>query len=70
MLKAHDVASPTGSGVITRATLQVFGLKTMVTPYFFLAAHLFLCAAAILALPSALTLDLLVGSTSRLSVAV
>jgi hypothetical protein len=63
MLKAHDVASLTGSVVITGATLQVFGLKTIVTPYFFLAAHLFLCAAAILARPSALTL----GATPRLS---
>jgi hypothetical protein len=67
MLKAHDVVSPTGSVVITGATLKVIGLKTIVTPYFRLAfAHLFLCAAAILALPSALTL----GATPRLSGAV
>jgi hypothetical protein len=35
--------------------LQVFGLKTIVTPDFFLAAHLAFCAAAILARASALT---------------
>jgi hypothetical protein len=70
MFKAQDVASPTGSGVITGATLQVFRLQTTMTPYFFLAAHLLLCAAAILARPSALTLWLLAGATPRLRGAV
>jgi len=46
MLKAHEVTSLAWSVRVAGASLQIIGSQAIVTPYFFLAAYLFSCAAA------------------------
>jgi hypothetical protein len=70
MLETHDVASLAWTVRAARTRLKVLGRETAVTPYFFFAAHLFLCAAAILARPSALIVRRLAGCVPRFSGAV
>lgn len=46
MLKAHDVAPLAWSVRVPGASLQIIGSQAIVTPYFFLAAQIFSCAAS------------------------
>lgn len=46
MLKAYDVAPFAWSVRVPGASLQIIGSQAIVTPYFFLAAQIFSCAAS------------------------
>jgi hypothetical protein len=69
MLKAQNVAPLARAIRVARTRLQVIGFQAVVTPYFFFA-HLFFCAAAILARPAVLIVLRFLGGNPPLSGAV